>query len=89
MLEAQGNCCAICKSTTNYVRSGMQGAKSKGKGWASTKRIGFAGWCVDHDHETNQVRGILCSTCNIAIGAAQDDPDLLITMAAYLQSFKG
>jgi hypothetical protein len=31
----------------------------------------------------------LCSTCNIAIGAAQDDPDLLITMAAYLQSFKG
>jgi len=43
------------------------------------------GWCVDHDHETGQVRGILCGHCNQGIGMLQDDPDVIAAAAKYVQ----
>ncbi len=39
---------------------------------------------VDHDHETGQVRGILCRPCNSAIGFLKDDPALVAKAVAYL-----
>lgn len=33
--------------------------------------------CIDHDHETGKVRGLLCRTCNSGIGLLQDSPELL------------
>ena len=45
---------------------------------------------VDHNHANNMVRGLLCITCNAAIGFAKDSPDVLINMAMYLiQNEKG
>jgi len=40
---------------------------------------------VDHCHKTGKVRGLLCSTCNIALGAAQDDITLLQNAIEYLR----
>jgi len=42
---------------------------------------------VDHDHKTKQIRGLLCGTCNSAIGLLRDDPKLLIKAAQYIESF--
>lgn len=39
---------------------------------------------VDHDHRTGQVRGLLCTRCNMVIGRMQEDPATLRAMADYL-----
>lgn len=51
LFQAQGNCCACCKSID---------PKSE------------QGWCIDHEHETKVVRGILCAQCNRGIGFLGD-----------------
>lgn len=40
---------------------------------------------VDHDHRTNQVRELLCTSCNQGIARFHDNPELMETAAAYLR----
>lgn len=39
---------------------------------------------IDHDHETGEVRGILCKKCNSALGFMDDDIDRLTGLVFYL-----
>ena len=41
---------------------------------------------VDHNHVTNQVRGLLCHHCNTGIGFFRDDPRLLARAIKYLKA---
>lgn len=41
--------------------------------------------CVDHNHETGEVRGLLCSKCNAAIGSLGDSVNLLRAAITYLE----
>jgi hypothetical protein len=40
--------------------------------------------CVDHCHKTGKVRGLLCSSCNTALGLLRDDPNTLRNLMLYL-----
>lgn len=39
---------------------------------------------VDHCHESDRVRELLCTNCNLLLGSAKDDPELLTVAVAYL-----
>jgi hypothetical protein len=62
MLESQGGVCAICKQPPTSDNS-RAGQEPK--------------LYVDHCHDTNKVRGLLCNHCNLAIGYAKTDERLL------------
>jgi|SRR6516165_3358633 len=40
--------------------------------------------CVDHDHETGRIRGVLCRRCNRSIGQLGDTPEHLQRALDYL-----
>lgn len=70
MIEDQKGLCAICnKEETRRNRAGE-----------ISKRL-----CVDHCHETNVIRGLLCHSCNTGIGKFKDDINLLKSAIIYLE----
>lgn len=45
--------------------------------------------CVDHCHDSGNVRGLLCHQCNTAIGFLKDNPTVCRMAAEYLEQAKG
>jgi hypothetical protein len=68
MLEFQLGVCAICQ----------QPEISRGRGGK------IRPLAVDHNHKTNKNRGLLCHTCNSALGLFKDNTDLLEKAIKYL-----
>lgn len=39
---------------------------------------------VDHNHDTGSVRGLLCGSCNRALGYLKDNPNIVLNAYQYL-----
>ncbi|MFA5153572.1 MAG: endonuclease VII domain-containing protein [Clostridia bacterium] len=68
LLEFQDGVCAICGKPET---SKMKNGEIKPLG-------------VDHDHETQIIRGLLCSKCNCGLGHFNDNIELLQAAIIYL-----
>src|SRR6187549_494841 len=44
--------------------------------------------CVDHDHVTGKVRGLLCDPCNTTLGKIHESVETLQAMIGYLNEHK-
>ena len=58
---------------------------------AICKNEGDGKWkklCVDHDHKTGKVRGLLCSNCNRMLGLVGDNINALTNAVSYLKKHK-
>ena len=64
---------------TQNGRCGICGTDDPGAGHSPYLRF-----VVDHDHETDEVRGLLCNRCNLAIGQFDDSADLMVSALLYL-----
>jgi hypothetical protein len=59
-------------------------ARSAGRCDGCGEPFGAKGAQIDHCHETRRVRGLLCTSCNLSIGHAKDDPERQFELGVYL-----
>ena len=50
---------------------------------------GSKGLVVDHNHTTRQVRKLLCSTCNTALGLLNEDIKIFTSLIEYVKEHNG
>lgn len=54
----------------------------------SDKPGGKGSFCVDHNHFTGQIRGLLCHWCNFMIGQSRESIDILKSGIQYLEKWE-
>lgn len=69
MLEKQGGLCLCCGRPETALRA-----------CGTTQNLS-----VDHCHRNGHVRGLLCRSCNTALGMVDDNIDLLNRLIAYVE----
>jgi hypothetical protein len=76
ILENQGGLCAICRRPWRACKPAKR----------VRYEITFLQYlCIDHDHETGRVRGLLCNACNTAIGLLEEEIGRFYRAVAYLR----
>jgi hypothetical protein len=74
MFAAQNGLCAICNRPEN--------ASHKARKNGEKRRL-----AVDHCHGSTKVRSLLCTNCNTALGALDDNLDLFRKAIAYIEDW--
>jgi len=79
LLDRQNGCCAICKKNWRACVPAKH---------TPYEKVFLHHLCIDHDHdhERGKVRGLLCNSCNTAIGLFEEDGIRFVNAMLYLQS---
>lgn len=52
-------------------------------------KVGSKGLVVDHNHTTGQIRKLLCSPCNTALGLLREDKGIFTSLIKYIEEHNG
>jgi hypothetical protein len=77
LLERQNGCCAICRKHWRLCTPAKH---------TPYEVVFLHHLCIDHSHEHGEVRGLLCNSCNTAIGLFAEDGIRFVNAMLYLQS---
>ena len=88
--------CATCaKTDSNYKRQRRYGISETEYYRLLKEQGGVCAIChnvqhtklmaVDHNHDTNETRGLLCNTCNLGLGYLRDSVLFLESAIGYLK----
>lgn len=61
----------------------------KQRGKCKICKMKFDVLCIDHNHTTQKIRGLLCRVCNVGLGCFSDNIKILKTAALYLEKNNG
>jgi len=59
-----------------------------GRPETAKNQYGVKRLAVDHDHRTEKVRALLCSSCNTVLGLVNDDVEMLLKLGLYLEKYR-
>lgn len=82
---------AICKTCRDHYKYGLTKEESEHfrsikacQCCGKTKEISGKRLALDHCHTNGHARGILCRSCNLALGYLNDDPQLIRSLEMYI-----
>ena len=73
LYQKQKGCCGICGCPAEEDRRPLKQGQTHGL-------------CVDHNHKTGVIRGLLCDVCNRGLGFFKEDTKLLEKAVLYLST---
>lgn len=73
LFDSQNGVCAVCEKPEKVIIK---------------KGFGLRSLSVDHNHINGKIRGLLCSTCNRALGLLYDDEIIIQNLLTYLRKHK-
>jgi len=73
------------KTRYNLTPEGVMELLNKQSNKCAICLIELSTYHIDHCHNTNKVRGILCSSCNMGLGLFKDDTEVLKSAIKYLK----
>ena len=84
--------CKVCRKDEHYMRIyGINLKEYNAMLVAQNKKCKICGTetdlVVDHDHETGDVRGLLCAPCNSAIGLFKENRTSLLNAIEYVDYY--
>lgn len=68
MYEEQHGVCLVCSKPSTKL-----------DGYGNIARLH-----VDHNHDTGEVRGLLCNNCNTALGLLKESPEIIRRLGDYI-----